>query len=692
MATVLLVDDAVGNRRVTASLLGYRGHQVIEAGDGAQALVAARSRHPDVIVSDVLMPEVDGYDLVRQLRTDPDPGIATLPVVFYTANYLEPEVRPIAEACGVTAVIVRSADPRTLLDAVDAALDAGPVTVPPPSLDELTDRHLRVVNTKLLEKVRALHDRDELFQIMASSSPVGMLITDTLGSATYVSPRLCELTRLPADQLLDRGWHRLFSPDMVQAADDLAATAAPVAEHRYRSRHRLDDGTTLWLQTHLRPIHSLDDHPAGVIMLIDDVTALIEAQDHAEEETQHRHLEAQLRVTERLESLGQMAGGVAHDFNNILGGILNYLAFVAEAVTEERDHGRLDPDAARTMLEDLDRCTRGGQRAADLTQQLLTFGRREVTQPQLLDLNAFVRDNAPAGTGLPIDSRLELAAHLPQVNADPAQLLRILQSLAGNARDAMPGGGTLTIGTVPVSVDAGNPYQLPSGRYIRLSVADTGTGMSAEVADRAVEPFFTTKPRGQATGLGLAIVHGIVHQHGGGLHITSDTTGGGTTVDVFLPTAAPPGAHEPAPATPPPNAPAAGDRGAETILLVDDEPDIRDVAARILTGAGYRLLIAPDGHRALATAQRHQGTVHLLLTDVVMPGMTGRDLANKLRTTRPETAVLYMSGYAAAIMDDRGDLGEGTAFIGKPFTGTDLLRAVGTALAAVHAPAPEGAT
>jgi PAS domain S-box-containing protein len=680
MATVLVVDDVADNREIACTLLGYRGHEVIEASEGAQALTLTHTHHPDVVVTDVLMPGMDGYDLVRELRADPDPDTAGTPVIFYTSNYLEPETRPIAEACGVSEVILRSADPRLLLDAVDAALAHGPVHVEPISADAFARNHHRAINTALLEKVRELHDTEQRFHTMAESSPVGIALIDPAGHATYVNPRLCEIMQLPVEDLLHQGWLACLEPDLcTEALDTARGQARSGVEHRYRSRITRHDNTPRWLRIHLRAIHDEQARPTGAIAMIDDVSDVVEADERAQLQSRRRQLEAKLRVTERLESLGRMAGGVAHDFNNILGAMLGFLDLTVESITEQISAGRLDADDGAQILEDLGRTIHGGKRAAGLTQQLLAFGRRDVIQPVAVNLNTLIHETIRTATeaaGEHIETHLNLADNLPRVSADPGQLKQALHNLIANARDATPDGGTLTLETASITFTDDTPGHLPPGDYVRMTVTDTGHGMPADILERAVEPFFTTKPGGQTAGLGLATVHGITNQAGGDLVITS-TPGVGTSVHTYLPATY----QSELPDQPDLPDPTSGSRGGgggggETILVVDDEEDLREVVTRILTSAGYHILTAPDGPRALAIAEQHLDRIHCLLTDVAMPGMPGRELAERLTAQRPDTAVLYMSGFAAAIMDEQGILEPGVTVLTKPFSVPGLLTAL----------------
>ncbi|BBH66551.1 hypothetical protein ACTI_32360 [Actinoplanes sp. OR16] len=373
----------------------------------------------------------------------------------------------------------------------------------------------------------------------------------------------------------------------------------------------------------------------------------------AEEEKVRLRAEAQAHRNQRLESLGQLAGGIAHDFNNMLGVILNYANFVIEEAESA------DPDVAM-IAADAKQVVKAGQRGTDLTHQLLAFARREVVRPQPVDLNALItgiRELLDRTVGDQVSLLLRPEPGLPAVHCDPAQIEQMLVHLALNARDAMPSGGNLVI-------DTGR-----AGDQVRLRFTDSGRGMAADVLDRAFEPFYTTKGSAEGSGLGLATVYGIVTQAGGEVAITSEV-GLGTTVTVLLPASA--GSL--------PDLGAAGhvriDGQGETLLVVEDEDALRDVAGRILTGAGYRVISADCGERALDVAAGHDGTIDLLVSDVVMPGMLGKELAERLVMARPETRVLFMSGYAQPVLASEGTLEDGVALLEKPFTANDLLTAV----------------
>ena len=404
--------------------------------------------------------------------------------------------------------------------------------------------------------------------------------------------------------------------------------------------------------------------------VIRDITERIRAQERfqrVQAEAERAHIEAHLHRTQRLEGLGQLAGGVAHDFNNLIAVIANYAMFITEAATESG----LDEMAA-----DAAQITKAAQRGAELTHQLLAFARREVVRPRPLDLGAVVTGIEPMlsrSIGEHIRLIVRLADDLPPITADPGQLDQVLVNLAVNARDAMPGGGQLSIETSALTVDADYTVTRPhlrTGHYVRLRVSDTGTGMPPEVIERAFEPFYTTKGPGKGTGLGLATVYGIITAAGGDLSIYSEA-GLGTTFTILLPvTDAPPDENEPV-AEPMPI-----DYRRGTILAVEDEPALRDVLRRILATAGHEVLIASDGPAALSAAEAHPGHIDVLLTDVVMPHMLGRDLAERFAVLSPGSQVLFMSGYARPVLTSQGTLDPDATLVEKPFTKVQLLGAI----------------
>jgi two-component system cell cycle sensor histidine kinase/response regulator CckA len=435
----------------------------------------------------------------------------------------------------------------------------------------------------------------------------------------------------------------------------------------FETRKRRKDGSTVDVSVAVSPIRDATTAIVGVSAVARDIT------DEKHEAEVRRSLEDRLHQSERLESLGQLAGGVAHDFNNLLAVILNYATFVAEAVGDDE-----------AVQHDVQQIVDATERAVRLTRQLLMFGRRETVNPESLALDAVVEEvRAILATSLGEHIALIVrpAADLPAIRADRGQVEQVLLNLAVNARDAMPQGGTLTIETTSSTVDdtqASGLVNLPRGRYVRLAVSDTGSGMSPAVVARAFEPFFTTKPKGEGTGLGLATVHGIVSQAGGALTVHSEPAVG-TTFELYFPAAAGDVARPPVGSGSTPR------RGTgATVLVVEDQEAVRAVIVRLLRRNGYDVLEAATGAQAIAIAV--QRPIHLLLTDVVMPVMSGPQLAARLRGRLPGLPVLYMSGYPEGVLGPRRTLARGVALIEKPFVEDELLARVQDAIAAGDPP------
>jgi signal transduction histidine kinase len=374
-----------------------------------------------------------------------------------------------------------------------------------------------------------------------------------------------------------------------------------------------------------------------------------------------RKSEEQLRQWQRVEAIGRLAGGVAHDFNNLLMTILGCSEILL------RDFDREDP-----RREEVEEIRRAAQRATSLTHQLLAFGRRQVLQPRVLDLNEIVENMnrmLQRMIGEDIQFLTILSPGLWPVKVDPGQIEQVIMNLVVNARDAMPEGGRLTLETTNMNLDeeyARRHISMKPGPYVMMAVTDTGCGMDAETQSHLFEPFFTTKEKGKGTGLGLSTVYGIIKQSGGNIWAYSEA-GRGSTFKVYLPRVT-----EAVKRYKPKEIAPVLAKGTETILLVEDEEAVRTMISRVLQGSGYRILEACQGKEAIEVCQKHPGVIHLMVTDVIMPQMSGRELAERLAAVRPEMKVLFMSGYPDKAIVHHGVLDPGTAFLQKPFTLTAL--------------------
>ncbi len=412
---------------------------------------------------------------------------------------------------------------------------------------------------------------------------------------------------------------------------------------------------------------SLMLHRAQRVLVEQELAA---AADRVRAAADRQELEQQLHQNQRLESLGHLAGGVAHDFNNLLAVILSYTEFVGDQVDAQvRTVGGQE---WRSAQEDLEQVRAATGRAAELTRQLLAFARREVVELRPVSLNHVVRgleDLLRRTIGQRVDLVVQLAEHVSPIMADPGQIEQILVNLAVNARDAMPDGGTLRLTTRDVRVPPPTPGGEPGRRQVLLEVGDQGTGIAQEILDRIFEPFFTTKATGEGTGLGLATVYGIVAQIGGVIGVESDL-GHGTTFSMEFP------ATDSLVDVADRARDAASHGGGETVLVVEDQDDVREVTRRLLTRAGYTVLTAADGHQALEVVAAHPTPVDLLLTDLIMPLMNGDEVASRLRTVAPGLRVLFMSGYAAPVLAVAGGFEADHPLLDKPFSRSGLLSKV----------------
>jgi PAS domain S-box-containing protein len=522
----------------------------------------------------------------------------------------------------------------------------------------LPDGKILTTARDITERRRAdeqIRESERRFRELAESVREVFFIMDPTGRSLYVNPAYETVFGQSRDHAYrtPNAWMERIHPDDLPAAavaereTASAGTSKPIT---FRLLH--PDGSTRWIRGSAVPVR-------------DDKGTIIRIVGIAEDVSDLKQAEEQLRHSQKMEAVGRLAGGVAHDFNNLLTAILSY----AELLLTE-----LEMDSP--LRNDVDEILQAGVRAAGLTRQLLAFSRQQVLHPTVLSPNSVVDGvermlRRLIGEDVVLDTRL--ASDLGNVRADAGQLEQVLMNLAINARDAMPDGGTLTIETANVLLtndyaDAHQPVE--PGSYVMLAVSDTGTGMDRATVERIFEPFFTTKEAGKGTGLGLSTVYGIVQQFGGSIWVYSEL-GRGTTFKIYLPRSDEP-AEAPMASTGTSGIPV----GTETILLAEDDEQLRKLVSGFLGRIGYQVLAAETGGEALRLAADHGGPIQLLLTDVVMPGLNGREVSNRLGAVRPDLRTLFMSGYTDAAIVHHGILEPGIEYLQKPFTPSVLARRV----------------
>ena len=685
---ILVVEDSATQAEALRLLLEQHSYKVTVAPDGEHALALVAKSKVDLVLSDITMPGISGYELCRRIKTDLKRR--DLPVVLLSSLADPMDIVHGLEA-GADNYIAKPYQPDHLLQRIHHVLENQRrrrgtkiqlglnVTVLGSSFT-ITSEKEQILDLLIstfedaVEQNKQLRRREEeleaakaelaryagtleqrLQSVLESVPDVVFSVSADLTELYYMSPACTGVLGFtPEEFAADPGlWRTLIHPDdrlrVIVLYEDVAKTARQ-ANAEYRIQHR--DGSVRWIDETIVPI--TDER--GVVARLDGV---------ARDVTEQRRLQEQLRLAQKMEAIGRLAGGIAHDFNNLLTVITSYSDLLLEEI------GPQDPRRG-----DVDEIRKAAISAAGLTRQLLAFSRQQVLEPRVLDVNAVLTSAENLLKRLlseNVSLVTTLAPLLGAVKADPGQLEQVIVNLAVNARDAMPDGGKLTIETANVDMDEAyvRDHALARpGPYVMLGVSDTGSGMDEQTQRRIFEPFFTTKELGKGTGLGLATVYGIVKQSGGFIWVYSEL-GHGTTFKIYLPRV-----NEAVEAGTPRDQPKEAPRGTETVLLVEDAAAVRAVTRQVLDRLGYAVLEAPDGKAALHLATRHRGPIQLLLTDVVMPELGGRQLAEQLRSLRPELKVLYVSGYMDDAVVRHGVLEAGIAYLQKPFTPDTLARKV----------------
>jgi hypothetical protein len=631
---ILVVDDALDHAQMVVELLRLSdtlSDAVLKTAETyEEALEALKAEPFDVAFFDYYLGAKSGLLLLRDAR---EQGITTQVIVLTGRG---------AEEVAVDAMKAGAAD----------YLSKANIT--PESL-ERTVRHALAIRAE--EKQRhqaeaALRASEERFRALVENSSDAVVLVDAEGRITYISGASPRHLGWQPYQMVGQSIFDFLHPDdrEVAFATQVEALQRPGETISAEVRFGHADGS--WRTMEGFAVNRLNDPSVGGIIL------------NARDVTERRRLEEQLRQAQKMEAVGQLAGGIAHDFNNLLTAILGYTNLMIDEIAKE------DP-----LRQDLEEIKSAGERAAALTRQLLAFSRRQMLQPQAVDLNALVHQLERLLRRLiseDVELVTALAPELPAIKVDPASIEQVLVNLAVNARDAMPTGGRVTIETALVDLDdnyVGTHPSVAPGRYVMLAVSDTGQGMDEGTRARIFEPFFTTKEQGKGSGLGLATVYGIVQQSGGAIWVYSEP-GRGTSFKVYLPTT-----DAAVPARPVVASTDSARKGWETVLLVEDEDAVRALAREVLRRNGYVVLEARHGLDALRLAERHTDPIQLLVTDVVMPHMSGRELADRLAEVRPNMRVLFMSGYTDHAAMHR-HLTPGAAFLQKPFTPETFARKV----------------
>ncbi len=639
---VLVVDDDEDAFVIVRALLRQRSADLFEttwAATASEGLRLLTSDGVDVALVDFRLPDGDGLEVITRARAA---GSRT-PIVLLTGHTV----------AGIEVDALNAG----AIDYVDKS------TLSARGLERVV--RLSIERSRIAERLR--HSLG-LYTAVVDAIADGVVVTDADGRVVTANRSAVAILGQSAEGLTtrfltSRSWpivHEDGSP--VIASEHPVERALVTGEPSPRVVVGLTrpEGAPTWISLSVSAlVRPGDPLPYGAVLSFADVTEL-------------RTVEDDLRQAQKMEAIGRLAGGVAHDFNNLLTAISGYSELLL---------GDLAPDDVHRA--DVAEISRAAERAADLTRQLLAFGRRQLLQPRILDLNETILETQSLlgrllGEDITLELRLGLASRRYNVRMDPWQAQQILLNLASNARDAMPRGGRLTIETTMSTIETALPANvgtIPAGPHVVLSVTDTGAGMDAETMAHAFEPFYTTKDVGRGTGLGLASVYGSVHQSGGYLRLRSEPDRG-TTVEIYLPAYAGPaaGAEPPLAArtTPEPSS----TRGRERVLLVDDEASVRNLAAATLVRNGYHVHACAEGVEALGIARDPAVSLDLLVTDVVLPGMDGWNLAAQVAMLRPGIGALFMSGFADHAIVQDGLMRREIELLAKPFSSSDLLAAV----------------
>ena len=639
---ILIVDDDGGTCKSLGLIFGGKGYAIETARTGRDALQKAEGRFYDAAFLDIKLPDMEGIELLEPLKKM-HPDMVTIMVTAYATL----ENAMLALKKGASAYMIKPLNLDEVFAVLGEALEMQHLLMENRRLYQETQREL--AERKLAQE--ALRKSEEKYRTLFEDSRDAIVITDERGKLFDMNQSALDLFGYSRAELMEMSigelYSDLFRDGRVQEEIEQEGYVRDIVSKVIRK-----NGTEMHSELTMSARKHGDGNVIGYQGIIRDVT-------------ERRRLEEQLFQSQKIEAIGRLAGGVAHDFNNLLTTIIGHSDIILMDL-EENDRLRGDLEGIR----------RASDRAASLTRQLLAFSRRQVLQPKVLDLNRVIADTEKMLRrliGEDVELSTILGPDIRRVKVDPGQMEQVIMNLAVNARDAMPQGGNLTIETANVDLDevyAQKRRVVRAGRYVMLAVSDTGVGMDMETQSQIFDPFFTTKGLGQGTGLGLSTVYGIIKQSGGYIWVYSEP-GQGTTFKVYLPRV-----EADADSVQKEHAPKEMLHGSETVLVVEDDEAVLKLAGRILRRHGYSVLEAQNAEEALSISSQHEGLIHLIVTDVVMPGMSGRELAGRLRSIEPETKVLFMSGYTDHAIVHQGVLDKDVTFFQKPFTSDTLVRKV----------------
>jgi len=666
MPRILAVDDKKDNLIAISALLNalIPDCNVITAQSGAEGLEKAKTESPDTILLDIKMPGMDGYEVCNRLKDE----VTTkhIPVIMISAIKTESEDLVKGLETGADAYLAKPVDEYVLIAQVKTALRIkkaedylrGQKDLLESTVQKRTAELLRT-NEQLKYEINNRISAEKQYRMLIETMNDGLFLMDENFLITFANKRFFEILGYPKDKIIGISMYHFLDVSNQRIFDEQIELHKKDGHTVYELRFTRKDGQKIPVIVSPSAIIDADGQFKGSLGVITDISRI-------------KQLEAQLAQAQKMEAIGTLAGGIAHDFNNILTTIIG-----------NADLALMDIIKKESLRKGIEEIKKAGERAASLTRQLLAFSRKQIVQPEILDINELLTDIEKM-LGRLIGENVELLTipepELWQIKIDSSQMEQVIMNLAINARDAMPQDGKLTIETANADLNE-NYFRKHGikgeklGHYVMLAISDTGSGMDKETREHIFEPFFTTKEVGKGTGLGLSTIYGIVKQNNGFIRIYS-SPGRGSTFKVYLPKvkgdATKPEEKE--------QTPVDDLSGSETVLIVEDDYDLRKFVQEVLHCYGYRTLNAENGEDAMRVCKEHDDQIDLMITDVVMPKMGGREAAERLQPLYSQMKVIYMSGYTDNAIVRHGVLVPGLNFIQKPFTPEALARKVREAL------------